>query len=65
MRVRHFDGRQGAGAGGSTINGLLPTGNQTPGIPLESDNFDISVSITSPTGLRVVGAFQKNVENFR
>ena len=59
---------QNAGTpGGSTINGFLPNGNQNnPGIlPLESDNFDISVEYYfSDTGYVSVGAFQKNVENF-
>ena len=53
--------------GGSTINGFTPGGNQNnPGIlPLESDNFDISVEYYfSDTGYVSVGAFQKNVENF-
>jgi TonB-dependent receptor len=59
---------QNAGTpGGSTINGFLPNANQNdPGIlPLESDNFDISVEYYfSDTGYVSVGAFQKNVENF-
>ena len=59
---------QNAGTpGGSTINGFLPNGNQNnPGIlPLESDNFDISVEYYfSDTGYVSLGAFQKNVENF-
>jgi TonB-dependent receptor len=53
--------------GGSTINGFTPGGNQNnPGIlPLESDNFDISVEYYfSDTGYVSLGAFQKNVENF-
>ena len=57
---------QNAGTpGGSTINGFLPNGNQNnPGIlPLESDNFDISLEYYfSDTGYVSVGAFQKNVE---
>jgi TonB-dependent receptor len=60
-------GQAAGGAGGSTINGFLPTGNQNnPGIlPLESDNFDISVEYYfSDTGYVSLGAFQKNVENF-
>jgi TonB-dependent receptor len=59
---------QNAGTpGGSTINGFLPNANQNnPGIlPLESDNFDISMEYYfSDTGYVSVGAFQKNVENF-
>jgi TonB-dependent receptor len=59
---------QNAGTpGGSTINGFLPTGNQNnPGIlPLESDNFDISVEYYfSDTGYVSLGAFEKNVANF-
>jgi TonB-dependent receptor len=53
--------------GGSTINGFAPGGNSNnPGIlPLESDNFDISLEYYfSDTGYVSVGAFQKNVENF-
>jgi TonB-dependent receptor len=53
--------------GGSTINNFTPGGNQNnPGIlPLESDNFDISLEYYfSDTGYVSVGAFQKNVENF-
>jgi TonB-dependent receptor len=53
--------------GGSTINGFTPGGGQNnPGIlPLESDNFDISVEYYfSDTGYVSLGAFQKNVENF-
>jgi len=60
-------GQNAGGAGGSTINGFLPNGNQNnPGIlPLESDNFDISVEYYfSDTGYVSLGAFQKNVENF-
>ncbi|MES1262933.1 MAG: TonB-dependent receptor, partial [Peristeroidobacter soli] len=59
---------QNAGTpGGSTINGFLPNGNQNnPGIlPLESDNFDISLEYYfSDTGYVSLGAFQKNVQNF-
>jgi TonB-dependent receptor len=59
---------QGAGTpGGSSINGFLPTGNQNnPGIlPLESDNFDLSLEYYfSDTGYVSLGAFQKNVANF-
>jgi TonB-dependent receptor len=53
--------------GGSTINGFTPGGNQNnPAIlPLESDNFDVSLEYYfSDTGYVSVGAFQKNVENF-
>ena len=60
-------GQGAGGAGGSTINGFLPTGNQndTGLLPLESDNFDISLEYYfSDTGYVSVGAFQKNVENF-
>jgi TonB-dependent receptor len=60
-------GQGAGGAGGSTINGFLPTGNQnnTGLLPLESDNFDISVEYYfSDTGYVSLGAFQKNVENF-
>jgi TonB-dependent receptor len=59
---------QGAGTpGGSTINGFLPTGNSNnPALlPLESDNFDLSVEYYfSDTGYVSLGAFQKNVANF-
>ena len=59
---------QNAGTpGGSTINGFLPNGNQNnPALlPLESDNFDISLEYYfSDTGYVSLGAFQKNVENF-
>jgi TonB-dependent receptor len=61
-------GQTANGAGGSTINGFLPTGAQNnPGLlPLESDNFDISMEYYfSDTGYVSVGAFQKNVENFQ
>jgi TonB-dependent receptor len=60
----------GAGAGtpgGSSINGFLPTGNQNnPGIlPLESDNYDLSVEYYfSDTGYVSAGAFYKSVDNF-
>ena len=60
-------GQNAGGPGGSTINGFLPNGNQNnPGLlPLESDNFDISLEYYfSDTGYVSVGAFQKNVENF-
>ena len=53
--------------GGSTLLGFSPGGNQNnPGIlPLESDNFDISLEYYfSDTGYVSAGAFQKNVENF-
>jgi TonB-dependent receptor len=59
---------QNAGTpGGSTINGFLPSGNaNNPGLlPLESDNFDLSVEYYfSDTGYVSLGAFQKNVANF-
>jgi TonB-dependent receptor len=57
----------GGGGGGSTLNGAVPTGGQNnPGIlPLESDNYDISVEYYfSDTGYVSAGAFFKNVENF-
>ncbi len=57
----------GGGGGGSTLNGAVPTGGQNnPGIlPLESDNFDISLEYYfSDTGYVSAGAFLKNVENF-
>jgi TonB-dependent receptor len=60
-------GQTAGGAGGSTINGFQPNGNQNnPGIlPLESDNFDISMEYYfSDTGYVSAGFFQKNVENF-
>jgi|SwirhirootsSR3_FD_contig_101_1579939_length_3469_multi_5_in_0_out_0_1 TonB-dependent receptor len=53
--------------GGSTINGFLPTGGQNnPGIlPLESDNYDLSVEYYfSDTGYVSAGAFYKSVDNF-
>jgi TonB-dependent receptor len=53
--------------GGSTINGFTPGGNQNnPGIlPLESDNFDLSMEYYfSDTGYVSAGYFVKNVENF-
>jgi TonB-dependent receptor len=53
--------------GGSTINGFTPGGNQNnPGIlPLESDNFDVSMEYYfSDTGYVSAGYFLKNVENF-
>ena len=59
---------QNAGTpGGSTINGFLPNANQNnPALlPLESDNFDISLEYYfSDTGYVSLGAFQKNVANF-
>jgi TonB-dependent receptor len=57
----------GGGGGGSTLNGAVPTGGQNnPGIlPLESDNYDISVEYYfSDTGYVSAGAFYKAVENF-
>ena len=53
--------------GGSTLNGFTPPGGQNnPALlPLESDNFDISVEYYfSDKGYVSLGAFQKNVENF-
>jgi TonB-dependent receptor len=53
--------------GGSTLNGFTPGGNQNnPGLlPLESDNFDLSLEYYfSDKGYVSVAAFQKNVENF-
>jgi outer membrane receptor protein involved in Fe transport len=66
--LRHPDGGSGRGhSGGSTINGFLPNANQNnPALlPLESDNFDISLEYYfSDTGYVSLGAFQKNVANF-
>jgi TonB-dependent receptor len=54
--------------GGSTlVGGFAPPGAQNnPGLlPLESDNFDLSLEYYfSDRGYVSVGAFQKNVENF-
>jgi TonB-dependent receptor len=54
--------------GGSTlVGGFTPPGGQNnPGLlPLESDNFDVSVEYYfSDKGYVSLGAFQKNVENF-
>jgi TonB-dependent receptor len=53
--------------GGSTINSFTPPGGQNnPALlPLESDNFDISLEYYfSDKGYVSLGAFQKNVENF-
>jgi TonB-dependent receptor len=55
------------GPGGSTLAGFTPGGNQNnPGLlPLESDNFDLSLEYYfSDQGYVSVAAFQKNVENF-
>jgi len=55
------------GPGGSTLNNFTPGGNQNnPGLlPLESDNFDLSLEYYfSDQGYVSVAAFQKNVENF-
>jgi TonB-dependent receptor len=55
------------GLSGSTLLGAVPTGtNSTPTLlPLESDNFDISLEYYfSDSGYVSIGAFQKNVENF-
>jgi TonB-dependent receptor len=56
-----------AGPGGSTLNGFTPGGNQNnPGLlPLESDNFDLSLEYYfSDRGYVSVAGFQKNVDNF-
>jgi len=53
--------------GGSTINHFTPPAfaNNTALLPLESDNFDISIEYYfSDKGYVSLGAFQKNVENF-
>ena len=54
--------------GGSTlVGGFTPPGGQNnPGLlPLESDNFDVSVEYYfSDKGYVSLGAFQKNVANF-
>jgi TonB-dependent receptor len=53
--------------GGSTLNGFTPPGGQNnPSLlPLESDNFDVSLEYYfSDKGYVSLGAFQKNVENF-
>jgi len=53
--------------GGSTLNGFQPGGNSNnPGLlPLESDNFDLSLEYYfSDKGYVSVGAFLKNVDNF-
>jgi TonB-dependent receptor len=53
--------------GGSTLNGFTPPGGQNnPALlPLESDNFDVSLEYYfSDKGYVSLGAFQKNVENF-
>ena len=55
------------GPGGSTINGFVPTGTQNnPALlPLESDNFDLSLEYYfSDKGYVSIAAFQKNVANF-
>lgn len=55
------------GPGGSTLNGFTPGGNQNnPGLlPLESDNFDLSLEYYfSDQGYVSAAAFQKSVENF-
>jgi TonB-dependent receptor len=55
------------GPGGSTINGFVPSGtSNNPGLlPLESDNFDLSLEYYfSDKGYVSVAAFQKNVANF-
>jgi TonB-dependent receptor len=53
--------------GGSSLNGFTPGGNaNNPALlPLESDNFDISLEYYfSDKGYVSIAAFQKNVENF-
>ena len=55
------------GPGGSTLNGFQPSGTQNnPALlPLESDNFDLSLEYYfSDKGYVSLAAFQKNVENF-
>ena len=60
-------GANPGGPGGSTLNGFTPGGNaNNPGLlPLESDNFDLSLEYYfSDKGYVSVAAFQKNVQNF-
>ena len=60
-------GSNPGGPGGSTLNGFTPGGNaNNPGLlPLESDNFDLSLEYYfSDSGYVSFAAFQKNVENF-
>ena len=60
-------GSNPGGPGGSTLNGFTPGGNQNnPGLlPLESDNFDLSLEYYfSDSGYVSAGAFLKNVDNF-
>jgi len=55
------------GPGGSTLDGFTPPGNQNnPGLlPLESDNFDLSLEYYfADQGYVSVAGFQKTVENF-
>lgn len=55
------------GPGGSTLNGFQATANQNdPGLlPLESDNFDLSLEYYfSDTGYISAGFFEKRVNNF-
>jgi len=55
------------GPGGSTINGFTPSGTQNnPSLlPLESDNFDLSLEYYfSDKGYVSAAAFFKNVDNF-
>ena len=57
----------GTPGGSSLVGGFDPPGAQNnPGLlPLESDNFDLSLEYYfSDKGYVSVGAFQKNVENF-
>jgi TonB-dependent receptor len=60
-------GANPGGPGGSTLNGFIPGGNQNnPALlPLESDNFDLSLEYYfSDKGYVSAAAFMKNVENF-
>jgi TonB-dependent receptor len=55
------------GPGGSTLNGFQPSGtaNNPALLPLESDNFDLSLEYYfADKGYVSVAAFQKNVKNF-
>jgi TonB-dependent receptor len=55
------------GPGGPTLSGFVPGGSQNnPGLlPLESDNFDLSLEYYfSDKGYVSVAGFMKNVENF-
>ncbi|MEO8018539.1 MAG: TonB-dependent receptor [Pseudomonadota bacterium] len=69
-RANYFNlsaGQIPATPGGSTLAGFSPPGGQNnPGLlPLESDNFDISLEYYfSDKGYVSLGAFHKNVANF-